>query len=286
MNKKYYSLRKKEKVNNILVYIILILLCLIWLIPFICILLQSFNVETPTITNYVIPKKWGFDNYINLLTKTNFVKWYLNTLFVALSICILQTIITLSTSYALSRFRFKYRKAFMNLLLILGMFPGFLTMIVLYFVLKDLNLTQQNAIFGLIVVSVSSSALNYYISKGFFDTIPKSLDEAARVDGANRFQVFYKVMLPLAKPIIIYTLLTSFMAPWTDFIFARYLAFGEEKGFTVAVGLWSFLQKDAITSKYALFCTGGVLVALPVTILFMLLQRYYVEGVTSGAVKG
>ena len=174
----------------------------------------------------------------------------------------------------------------MNLMLILGMFPGFLTMIVLYFVLKDINLTQQNAVWGLILVSVASSGMNYYICKGYLDTIPKSLDEAARVDGANRFQIFYKVMLPLAKPIIIYTLLTSFMAPWTDFIFARYIAFGEEKGFTVAVGLWSWLLKDTITSKYTLFCTGGVLVAIPVTILFMLLQKYYVEGVTGGAVKG
>ena len=286
MSTKYVSLRKKNKITNVFIYIILITLSIIWLIPFIFLLLQSFRVESTTITNYVIPKKWGFDNYINLLTKTNFLKWYLNTLFVALAVSVLQTIIILSMSYALSRLRFKSRRLLMNLMLILGMFPGFLTMIVLYCVLKDINLTQQNAVWGLILVSVASSGMNYYICKGYLDTIPKSLDEAARVDGANRFQIFYKVMLPLAKPIIIYTLLTSFMAPWTDFIFARYIAFGEEKGFTVAVGLWSWLLKDTITSKYTLFCTGGVLVAIPVTILFMLLQKYYVEGVTGGAVKG
>ena len=162
MSTKYVSLRKKNKITNVFIYIILITLSIIWLIPFIFLLLQSFRVESTTITNYVIPKKWGFDNYINLLTKTNFLKWYLNTLFVALAVSVLQTIIILSMSYALSRLRFKSRRLLMNLMLILGMFPGFLTMIVLYFVLKDINLTQQNAVWGLILVSVASSVMKYY----------------------------------------------------------------------------------------------------------------------------
>ena len=283
---KYIKMKTKNKISNILIYIVLIIMSLIWLIPFVFIVLQSFRVESTTIADYVIPKKWGFENYINLFTETNFIKWYGNTFIIALFTCIIQTIFVLSMSYALSRLRFKGRKLLMNLMLVLGMFPGFLTMIVLYYVLKSIGLTQENAVPGLILVYVASSGMGYYVSKGFFDTIPKSLDEAARVDGANRFQVFYKIMLPLAKPIVIYTLLTAFMAPWGDFVFARYIAFGSENGYNVAVGLWSWLQKDAINSKYTMFCAGGVIVAIPVTILFLLLQKYYVEGVTGGAVKG
>lgn len=285
-NKKHFSMKTKEKLINTLIYAILIIISIVWLIPFVCLVLQSFRIESPTITDYVIPKEWGFDNYRKLLFETDFLKWYGNTLVIAIFTCVIQTVIVLSMSYTLSRLRFKSRKLLMNLMLILGMFPGFLTMIVLYYVLKMIGLTQVNAVPGLILVYVASSGMGYYVSKGFFDTIPKSLDEAARVDGATRFQVFYKVILPLSKPIVIYTLLTAFMAPWADFIFARYISFGESSGYNVAVGLWSWLQKDMITSKYTMFCAGGVLVAIPVTILFILLQRYYVEGVTGGAVKG
>lgn len=280
------GIKLSRRLSNIAIYTLLVIMSLVWLVPFFCILCQSFRTESTTICDYVLPKKWGFDNYIKLFTKTNFLKWYGNTFIIALFVCIIQTIIVLSMSYTLSRLRFKGRKLLMNLMLILGMFPGFLTMIVLYFVLKDMGLTQTGAVPGLILVTVASSGMGYYVSKGFFDTIPKSLDEAARVDGATRFQVFYKVILPLSKPIIIYTLLTAFMAPWGDFVFARYIAFGEPKGYNVAVGLWTWLQKDAITNNYTMFCAGGVVVAIPITILFIFLQKYYVEGVTGGAVKG
>ena len=171
-------------------------------------------------------------------------------------------------------------------MLILGMFPGMLTMIILYRVLKDLGMTQANALPGLILVYVASSGMGYYVSKGFFDTIPKSLDEAARVDGATRFQILKKIILPLSKPIVIYTVLTAFMGPWGDFVFAKYVSFGTSAGMNVAVGMWSWLQQDMIGQKYTMFCAGGVIVAIPVTILFMCLQKYYVEGVTGGAVKG
>ena len=189
-------------------------------------------------------------------------------------------------SYTLSRFRFKLRGPLMRFMLILGMFPGMLTMIILYRVLKDLGLTQANAVPGLILVYIASSGMGYYVSKGFFDTIPKSLDEAARVDGATRSQVLTKIILPLAKPIVIYTILTAFMGPWGDFVFARYIAFGTSSGYNVAVGMFDWLSKDQIGQWYTTFCAGGVVVALPVTILFMCLQKYYVEGVTGGAVKG
>ena len=200
-----------------------------------------------------------------------------------------QTIIVLCMSYTLSRFRFKLRKGLMQFMLILGMFPGILAMIILYRVLDDLHLSGQygHAVPGLILVYVASSGMGYYVSKGFFDTIPKSLDEAARVDGANRAQVLWKIILPLSKPIVIYTILTAFMGPWGDFVFARYVSQLKPLGMNVAVGLQSWLATDTMThNNYTLFCAGGVVVALPVAILFMCLQRYYVEGVTGGAVKG
>ena len=285
LEKRSMGLRASRTISNTIIYVILIVMSVVWLIPFFCIVLQSFRVESTWQVGYVVPQKWGWDNYI-ALWNSDFKRWYLNTFIIALAVAALQTIIVLCMSYTLSRFRFKMRDGLMRFMLILGMFPGMLTMIILYRVLKDLGLTQANAVPGLILVYVASSGMGYYVSKGFFDTIPKSLDEAARVDGATRAQVLYKIILPLAKPIVIYTILTAFMAPWGDFVFAKYVSFGTSAGMNVAVGMWSWLQQDMIGQKYTMFCAGGVIVAIPVTILFMCLQKYYVEGVTGGAVKG
>ena len=282
---RHMGLRASRFISNFAVYIVLIAMTVIWLIPFVFILLQSFRVESTWQVGYVIPQKWGLANYV-ALWNSDFKRWYLNTFIIALVTAVLQTVIVLCMSYTLSRFRFRLRKALMRFMLILGMFPGMLTMIILYRVLKDLNLTQAHAVPGLILVYVASSGMGYYVSKGFFDTIPKSLDEAARVDGATRLQVLTRIILPLAKPIVIYTVLTAFMAPWGDFVFARYVAFGTSAGYNVAVGMYNWLNLDQIGNCYTMFCAGGVIVAIPVTILFMCLQKYYVEGVTGGAVKG
>jgi len=283
--RRHMGLRASRALGNTAIYALLIAISIIWLVPFVCIVLQSFRVESTWQVGYVVPQQWGLDNYINLF-QTDFPRWYLNTFISALVTAVLQTVIVLCMSYTLSRFRFKLRKPLMRFMLILGMFPGMLTMIILYRVLKDLGMTQENSVPGLILVYIASSGMGYYVSKGFFDTIPKSLDEAARVDGATRFQVLKKIILPLSKPIVIYTILTAFMGPWGDFVFARYIAFGTSKGMNVAVGLYNWLNKDQISKFYTMFCAGGVLVAVPVTILFMCLQKYYVEGVTGGAVKG
>ena len=283
--KQHMGLKASRTIGNTLIYILLIVISIIWLIPFVFIVLQSFRVESTHQVGYIIPQVWGLRNYTELFN-SNFPRWYVNTFISALCTCILQTIIVLCMSYTLSRFRFKMRKPLMKVMLILGLFPGMLSMIILYRVLKDLGLTQANAVPGLILVYVASSGMGYYVSKGFFDTIPKSLDEAARIDGATRAQVLYKIILPLSKPIVIYTLLTAFMGPWGDYVFARYVSNNTAAGMNVAVGLYGWLSQDQINKKYTMFCAGGVLVAVPVTILFMCLQRYYVEGVTGGAVKG
>ena len=283
--KRHMGIRASRRIGNTAGHLVLILISVIWLIPFVCIVLQSFRVEYPGQVGYVVPQQWGLDNYRNLF-QTDFPKWYLNTLIMALVTAVLQTVIVLCMSYTLSRFRFRGRTGLMRFMLILGMFPGMLSMIILYRVLKDLGMTQANAVPGLILVYVASSGMGYYVSKGFFDTIPKSLDEAARIDGATRLQILYKIILPLSKPIVIYTVLTAFMGPWGDYVFARYISFGSSAGMNVAVGLYGFLSQDQISNKYTMFCAGGVLVAIPVTALFMWLQKYYVEGVTGGAVKG
>ena len=283
--KRHMGLKASRSLSNFIVYIVLVVMSIVWLIPFICIVLQSFRVESTWQVGYVIPQKWGFDNYI-ALWNSDFKVWYVNTFIIALVVAVVQTIIVLCMSYTLSRFRFKMRNSLMRLMLILGMFPGMLSMIILYRVLKDLGLTQANAVPGLILVYVASSGMGYYVSKGYFDTISKSLDEAARIDGATRAQVLTKIILPLAKPIVIYTILTAFMGPWGDFVFARYISFGTSSGMNAAVGMWNWLTPDMINQRYTMFCAGGVIVAIPVAILFMCLQKYYVEGVTGGAVKG
>ena len=284
--KKHMGMKKKNAIMNTIIYIVLISMSIFWLIPFVFILLESFRVESAAPVGYVIPLDWGFDNYIALFKHEYFMKWYLNTLIIASVESVVQTIVVLCVSFTLSRIQFKGRKLLMNICLILGMFPGFLTLIVLYEILNGMGLTGPHAVPGLILVGVAGSGMGYYITKGYFDTIPLSLDEAAKVDGATKFQVFFKVILPLSKPIVIYAMLTAFLAPWGDFMFASYVARDARAGYNVAVGLQLFMQDGLRGTHYTLFCAGGVLVALPVTILFMFLQKYYVEGVTGGAVKG
>ena len=308
MAKKYRSKKAVERVTNSFIYVILVIISILWLFPFVYLILQSLRAEPGQTTSYFFPKRWTFDNYIHLFTnqglkyddkggdpyivstgKNNFMLWYGRTLVISIAVTVIQTAIVLVTSYALSRLRFKLRKPLMNLMLVLGMFPGFMAMTALYFLLQLLGLTQNMSIVGLILVYVGSSCMGYYICKGFFDTIPKSLDEAARIDGASRHTVFIKIILPLSKPIIIYTILTAFMAPWGEYMFASLIANGAPDYWNVAVGLRDMIQRESLRNYadgFQRFCAGGVVVSLPITILFFLLQRYYVEGVTGGSVKG
>ncbi len=304
MAKKFRSKKAVERGSNAVIYVILTVISVIWLIPFVFLILQSLRGEPGATTNYFFPKQWTFDNYIRLFKNQGisastgevvstgsykFMNWYGRTLLISVCVTVIQTAIVLVTSYALSRLRFKLRKPLMNLMLILGMFPGFMSMTAMYFLLQLLGLTQDMSIVGLILVYVGSSCMGYYICKGFFDTIPKSLDEAARIDGASRQMVFFKIILPLSKPIIIYTVLTAFMAPWGEYMFASLIANGDPSYWNVAVGLRDMIQREQLTAysdSFQRFCAAAVVVSLPITILFFLLQRYYVEGVTGGSVKG
>ncbi len=286
LNKKSLNASTSRRLGNTVIYILLILITIIWLFPFVGIVLESFKVDVRGMDGRFIPGEFGFDNYIRLFKETDFFNWFKNTAIMGVATAVLQTFFVLSMSYVLSRLRFKGRKGLMNLMLILGMFPGFLTMILIYKVFSDFGLTMEMAPLGLIIVYCASSGMGYYVSKGFFDTIPKSLDEAARVDGATRWQVFYKVIMPLSKPIVIYTVLMGFMAPWGDFMLASYLIHENSQGMSVAVGMYEWLSKTMVNTNYTMFCAAGVVVAIPVVAVFLALQKYYVEGVTGGAVKG
>lgn len=289
MTKKFRSKKAAERGANAAIYIILVIISVIWLFPFFFLVIQSLRGEEGASTMYFWPQQWTFDNYIGLFTDTdkfNFPRWYGITLVISVVVTLIQTTIVLITSYALSRLRFKMRKPLMNLMLVLGMFPGFMSMTAVYFILKLVGLTQNMGLVGLILVYVASSCMGYCICKGFFDTIPKSLDEAARIDGANRQTVFFKIILPLAKPIIIYTILTAFMAPWGEYMFASLIVNGDPDNFNIAVGLWEMLNRETINEYFTRFCAASVVVSIPITILFFCLQRYYVQGVTGGSVKG
>ncbi|SFU31311.1 sugar ABC transporter permease [Butyrivibrio sp. INlla21] len=283
-------MKKKRAIENAVTYVVLILISIIWLFPFVGLVLQSFRsyaTEYGGMVNYLVPKSFSLDNYKFLFSgETNYVRWYANTLIIAFFVALFQTLIILCVSYALSRMRFTGRTFLMKFWLILGMFPGFLTMICLYFLLKQFGLTQEGAVPGLILVSVASSGMQYYVCKGFFDTIPKALDEAARIDGATRAKIFVSMILPIIKPIIIYTALVAFMAPWCDYVFASYVAFGHDPSYNVAVAMTRWVWTNDYQGYFTRFCAGGVLISIPVTLLFMFLQKYYVEGVTGGAVKG
>lgn len=293
MAKKNSSIKKSglgakasRTISNILIYIVLVVITVVWLFPFVGIVLESFEVSTSQMDRFLIPKQWGFYVYERLFTNTNFLQWFLTVAVMGVCTALLQTFFVLSMSYTLSRLRFKGRKSLMNMMLVLGMFPGFLTMILIYKVFSDIGLTQNMAPVGLVIVYCASSGMGYYVSKGFFDTISKSLDEAARIDGATRWQVFYKVIMPLSKPIVIYTVLMGFMAPWGDFMMASYMIHNNDAGMTVAVGMYEWLSKTNVNTNYTMFCAAAVCVAVPVTAVFLALQKYYVEGVTGGAVKG
>lgn len=283
------SAAAKRKVTNIIVHVFLGILAFIWLFPIMWVILTSFRGEKGSYISTFFPKSFTLNNYISLFTDTNilnFPKMFMNTLIIAIFSCIISSFFILSVAYCMSRLRFKMRKPFMNIAMILGLFPGFMSMVAVYYILKNLGLSEGNMIrVALILVYSAGSGMGFYVSKGFFDTIPKALDEAALIDGATKWQVFWKVIIPLSKPTIVYTVLTSFIGPWVDFIFAKVICRANPDQYTVSVGLWRMLEKEYIDTWYTRFAAGAVLISIPIAALFLYMQRFYAEGM-SGAVKG
>jgi arabinogalactan oligomer/maltooligosaccharide transport system permease protein len=285
----------KRGISTFLGYLTLVVMSVVWIYPILWIILSAFRNEyndlgqlRGIVVSHYFPKQMGLENFRLLFSNTLFAQWFSNTLFVASITFVISTFMVLSVAYVMSKLKFRSRKLILNIALILGLFPGFMSIIAVYYILKFMNLTQS--LFALILVYSAGSGLGFYIAKGFFDLIPKNLLESAKLDGATNFQTFLKIILPLSKPIIIYTALMSFSGPWMDFIFARVII-GETnpQSWTVAVGLYMMLfgsQATADPNRFTMFAAGSILVAIPIVILFITMQKYYVEGVTAGSVKG
>ena len=281
--------RVKKTIFSIIRHLILALLAFIWLVPIAWLLLTSFSTDKGINFTRFVPEGFTLWNYISIMTEPDsvaqFPRWFMNTLVVACFNCVISTCFVLMVAYAISCCRFKGRKLLQNLSVTVNLFPGVLAMIAVYFVLKYMNLTNSYA--GLIMVYAGSSGLGYLICKGFFDTVPVALREAAKLDGASEARIFFQIVIPRSRPILVYTIINSFLTPWTDFVMAKMiLNSGVSTDWTVAIGLYNMLQKALINNYFSRFCAGGVLVAIPISVLFVIMQKFYVEGITSGAAKG
>lgn len=283
-------MKTKKFIANSACHVLLAILSFIWVLPIFYVILTSFRKEGGSYKSYIWPRGFTLDNYKNLFhgnSVIDFNRWFLNTLVIAIISTLISAFFVLCVSYVMSRLRFKMRKPFMNVALVLGMFPGFMSMIAIYYILKGLGFLETGTLkqIALIMVYSGGAGLGFYMAKGFFDTIPKSIDEAAYIDGATKWDTFIHVTIPMSKPIITYTLITTFMAPWVDYIFAKVIMGNDTKYYTIAIGLWTMLEKEYVEYYYTQFYAGCVLISIPIAILFLLTQKCYVEGV-AGAVKG
>lgn len=279
----------KKTMKIVVRHVILALLAFIWLIPIIWLLVTSLSAYKGINTMHFFPAEWSLDNYAQLFfrpdTVANFPAWFKNSMIIGTCSCVVSTAFVLMVSYAMSCMRFKARKPLMSFAIILGMFPGVLSMIAIYFVMKLLGLS--NSLMGLVVIYSAGSGLGYLICKGFFDTIPVSLRESAKLEGASELTIFTKIVIPLSKPMIVYTVINSFLAPWMDFVMAKLMIRSKDPvDWTVAMGLFTLVQRTLVSDYFSVFCAGGIIVAIPISILFLIMQKFYVEGITGGAVKG
>lgn len=260
---------------------ILILVSFIFLFPCIWLILASFS-QSGTIYSFdgFFPTSYSLKSFITLFTDTdlyNYPRWFLNTLFIASMSCILGTFLVILTAYAMSRFYFNGKNALMKTTMVLGMFPSFMGMIAVYLLMTQFNLINQ--LWGLVLIYSAAAPMGYLTQKVFFDTISYSIDEAARMDGATSFQIFWHIHLPLSRPIITYTALTNFAWPWSDFILPK-LLLKEKNLYTVAVGLMNLDE-----TEFARFAAGSIFIAVPIVVLYFLLIKNMVNGLTAGAVK-
>lgn len=283
------GLRSKRIVSDAVIYVVLAVMVVIWLFPLVWMVLRAFDTNTAFTSTTVFPTEFTMDNFKNLFSGADYAyypygKWLINTFLVAIGSCLITTMFVLMVSYALSRLRFKSRKMLMNISLVLGLFPGFLSMIALYYIFRQFNFT--NNLVGLTLAYSLASGTGYYIVKGFFDTVPLAIDEAARIDGATRNRIFWQMIIPLSKPIIIYTILTSFISPWCDYVLVSVFISDPQK-FTIALGIRRWVaDRELVNNYFTRFCSGGVLVSIPIVILFLIMQKFYVQGITGGAAKG
>ena len=263
-------------------YLVLIVVAFIFFFPCLWLIMAAFSASGSIYSfDGFFPSSFSFATFKRLFMDTtlyNYPKWFGNTLYIATGSCILGTFLTILTAYTMSRFTFRMRKPMMKITMVLGMFPSFMSMTAVYLLMTQFGLINQR--WGLILIYAAGAPMGYLTQKGFFDTIPKAIDESAKIDGATNFQIFTRINLPLSKPIIVYTALTSFTWPWSDFILPK-LLLKERDYYTVAVGLMSLDE-----TEFARFAAGSVFIAVPIVLLYFCLVKNMVSGIADGAVKG
>ncbi len=288
VSRKEKSLKRSRIIDAIWSNALTVVLALIWMIPVIYVILFSFSDQDFfVLPEGIFPTGYTFENYISIFTEEDktimFPHWYLNTLILSICNCILVTFFTVITAFVLSRFRFKGRKALMNITMILGMFPGFMSMVAVYLILNLIGLVDTY--WAMLIYWVAGAGLGYFVTKGYFDTISNDIDEAAKLDGASQARLFFQIYIPLAKPVIIYTALTAFMSPWADYILSS-IVITSGANRTIGYGLYTLMTDTNINTYFTRFCAASVVVALPIVALYIGLQRFFVAGISAGAVKG
>lgn len=268
----------------LLLYSILITVSLLVLYPLLFTLSSAFSLgdSLAGLTVYPFQQPMGLRQFERLFKETNYAKWFMNTLKIATINSALSVVVTTVTAYVFSRFQFGAKKPLMMSLLILQMFPSFAGMIALYILVWRMGLLDSHL--GLILIYAAGNIpYNTWLIKGYLDTIPRSLDEAARVDGAGYFTSFWRIILPIAKPMVVFLAVTSFTGPWMDFILPR-LLLKSDVNKTLAVGLYELINGRE-NNNFTMFAAGAVLVAVPFIIIFAINQKYLTQVLSSGAVK-
>ena len=278
---KRYGMHAKSIADKFLTYSILIIVSLIFVFPCFWLVISCFSKSGDMYSfNGFFPSEYSLDSFKLLFTDTvmyNYISWFTNTLFVAVVSSLLGTVLVILTAYTISTFEFRGRKALMKGALVLGMFPSFMGMTAVYLLMTQFGFINSHL--GLALIYAGGAPMGYLVQKGFFDTIPKSIYEAASIDGASNFKIFRSITMPLSKPMLVYTLLTQFAWPWSDYILPK-LLLKDKSLWTVAVGLMSLPE-----TEFARFSAGSVFIAVPIVILYFCLSKYLVNGMSAGAVK-
>lgn len=275
-------LRRYEVVQLWLTRVCLIVVLLISLFPTAWVITASFQKGDVFFSNTLVPRQFTLDNYVRVLRETGFPTWMKNSLILATGAGLIQVFLTATAAYAFSRFRFRGRKYGLMTLLLLQMFPSTMSLVAIYTIMARLNALDN--IFALMVVLAGGNAFNIWVTKGYIDSLPKELDEAALVDGATHWQVFRDVILPLAKPMLIVIFLWGFMGAYSEFMLTS-TVLKNPANYTLSLGLQRFILNQ-FAARWTLFSAASLMASLPVVILWMLLQRYVVTGLARGAVKG
>ena len=279
------SKKLKENIGLTLLNIFFIVLCFVTLIPILYAVSVSLNGQNSLLSSdfSFIPKDFTLDNYKEVIFGENILTWFKNTVFLAAVTVTLSLVVAVPAAYCFSRRRFKGRKMILKCLVLLNSFPAILSMFAIYRLLRPMGLVNTSA--GLILVYTGTMAVfSLWNTKGYFDTIPTEIEEAARMDGANDMQVVLRIVLPLAKPSIITTALQVLIYVWNEYIYATTFMTGEDK-YTLAAGL-NALQATEMTGSWPVFAAASITVSLPVLIIFFMCQKYMTSGLTAGGVKG